>query len=110
MPLRRVVRIPLEQLWSDSGAVNANRGPHISTDRIRELFRLGIKELVIADLGAVPEWHKGDDALRIWRKIRPNLREGSRPRVEDYPGHFFYWASEWRAENGDTIVVLEKYH
>ena len=31
-------------------------------------------------------------------------------RIEDYPGHYAYIASEWSGRVQNSIVLLEKYH
>jgi hypothetical protein len=43
-------------------------------------------------------------------EVAPHLYQESKPYLDNYPGEYFYFATEWRLETGKEIIVLEKAH
>lgn len=108
--LRIVVAGPLTELWDDDGPVNAERVRHVSREEARQLIRDGLRTFVVADIGSHLVWKRGDDALNFWQAERQRVADPeSAAAREDYPGEYFWWASEWKSDHG-AVLLFEKEH
>jgi hypothetical protein len=72
-------------------------------------------QFVLADCGHALQWLPADQCFRTWKEdIKPRLIEPTTTdkgiRLEDYPGHYCYIASEWSTADSLPIVLLEMYH
>lgn len=55
-------------------------------------------------------WIDDAERFRPW-KVEVRIRICREPAyLEDYPGEYCYCASEWRAPDGEAIILLEKWH
>jgi hypothetical protein len=110
--LRIVTRLPLEEVWRDDGFATTSRRRELSKDDITELLRAGLVQFVIADVGAALQWIQLHDCYQFWKdEAKPHLASESAAVLENFPGEYCYFASEW--DNGaglPRIVVLEKAH
>ena len=109
---RIVTALPLRELFDETGPVEASRGIDLSADDVR--VRLGESrfQFVIADVGSKPRWIAKPEAFAIWRdEILPHLAPTAAVvRLDEYPGSYFYRASEWIMSDGTAVVVLERLH
>ena len=109
--LRIVTRLPLEELWRETGVVTASRGRFLTKDDIAALLRNGLVQFVVADLGNSLQWIGLQDCYPFWKnEVKPHIA-GERAVLEEFPGEYCYFAWKWdTATEAAPIVVLEKSH
>jgi hypothetical protein len=110
--LRIVTQLPLQELWRNGEPPAGARVRSLDTQQIRDLLRSGPVQFVIVDAGKRPEWIQIEDCFQFWKaEVLTHLANESSVRLEDSPGEYAYFASQW--EGCDTkapVVVLEKMH
>src|SRR3954454_17586936 len=110
-PSQRIVtRLPLAELWNDEGIVSSSRYRDLVTRDITSLLRMGAVEFVVADVGHPLQWIPAAETFRFWKsEVKIHITDpNSRARLGDFPGAYFYYASEWRTADEKPIIVLEK--
>ncbi len=85
----------------------------LSADCIAGLLRAGPLRFAVADLGHPLDWVAEADRFTFWK-------EEAKPRIADpvsegfhldgFSGQYAYVASEWAADPGSPIILLEKHH
>jgi hypothetical protein len=107
-----VIRIPLTELWRDDGFSTSQRQRSLTTEDVRQMLRSGPVQFVIADVGLAFSWIPESECFHFWKdEVNPHLATEARTHLDDYPGKYFYRASEWKARKSEApIVVLEIYH
>ncbi len=112
-PEKRIVtRLPLTELWTDSGSLKGVRGASIGKDTIIQFLREGRVRFVVADVGNKLQWIPEIECFDFWKKeVSPHLAEPeTQIQLEQFPSNYCFWASEWQADDEHRIVVLEKAH
>ena len=109
--LRIISELPLRELWDDRGPVAARRSRDLSATDVRDLLRRGPVSFVIADVGTKPVWIPPAECFAFWKgEVLPHLAEPAQGvMLEEMPGEYCYFASEWEAE-GSPVVVLQVCH
>ena len=80
---------------------------------IRELLRAGAVEFVIADAGSALKWIAVPECHAFWKNEVKARVANPTPKVrrEDFPGEYFFLASQWRDPKSPCpIVLLERHH
>lgn len=107
-----VARTPLESLWNDDGPLKAQRIGERTTEQIRQMLREKSVSFVAADVGLPLQWHTGKEACEFWAGVKTricdDLNKGC--RLEDFPDESFFFAEEWRLEDGETVILLIHCH
>ncbi len=105
--LRTVVRLPLERLWCGD-KVFERRQRDLSPEEIKTLIQQGRVEFVVADVGKGLEWVDPTDCFTFYkREIKPHLAGSSRIELEQFPGEYCYFASDWgEAMQGCPLFCL----
>lgn len=111
---RVVVSLPLAEIWDSTGPMAAARGRQLSADDITQLLRAGPIQFVVADSGPL-RWIPTDAAYDFWKRDAKHhiLPPGHSAALEEFPGEYFYVATEWvraAARPAEPLVVLERYH
>jgi hypothetical protein len=108
---RIITRLPLEQLWDDSGNLAATRVRDLSRAEIRDLLTLLPVQFVVANVGKNLRWIAIEQRFEVWKRdVQIHLAD-DRDRLEEYPGGLAYTASEWRRPGNEVpIVLLEMHH
>jgi len=102
--------IPLTELWDDSGPLQATRGHYLGLEEIKQMLREGGVQFVIASPGDKLQWVEDADVFSFWKEeLKQHLCETDKAYLEDFPGHYFYRASEWQISPQSRGVLLEKY-
>jgi hypothetical protein len=109
---RIITRLPADELWTKTGAVESTRERVLSTADLRELLAAGPVHFVFLNVGDKPNWVPLSHCFVFWKhEIQPHLAErGAHVLFADFPGEYCYFASEWSAVDDVPIVVLEKHH
>jgi nucleotidyltransferase/DNA polymerase involved in DNA repair len=110
---RIVIVLPLTELWTQQGPVDAVRLRALGRDDVAELLRAGIVQFVRADVASPLEWIDERERLGFWTsEVRDRVVYPAQPsfRLEDFPGGYCYLTSEWRAEGRPPIVLVERHH
>src|SRR4051812_9287223 len=108
---RVVTRLPLAELWDDDGPVAAEWSRNLTASDIRELLRVGPVRFAVANVAHTLEWVPVDDSFRFWKaEVQPRVAGTAGQLLEDYPGGYCYFASEWVTGAGPPVVVLSVAH
>jgi hypothetical protein len=108
--LRIVTRIPLVELWTDSGTLAAKRGYFLTQEDVKDRLRHGAVSFVVADCGKPLTWIK-QGSYEFWHnELKPRLAVPDQFTPEDFPDSRCYLASEWLLDDGRSVIVLEMHH
>lgn len=109
--LKIVTRLPLRALWRDDGFSTSARGRSLRDTDILKLLASGPVQFVIADVGTILRWIPTGECRHFWKaEVKPHLAGEARAYLDDFPGGYCYFASQWEEESATPIVVLEKQH
>jgi hypothetical protein len=110
--LKVVTRLPLEELWTVDGLVSTARGRSRTAEDITSLLGTGLVTFVVADVGVAPYRIELGSCYEFWKKeIKPHLAKTVEVALEEYPGSYCYFATQWSSEKESApIVLLEKHH
>jgi hypothetical protein len=107
---RIVTRLPIEELWNSSGPISTIKVRDLDAEQIRELLRTAQVRIIVAELGAPLKWIPNSETYDFWKQeCKPRLADpDAQVSLEDFPGEYCYFASEWEAYDGAIIVLLER--
>jgi hypothetical protein len=72
--MKIVTRLPLDELWTDGGAVQGTRSEGVGEDEIRMMLAQGPVQFVEANIGHRLRWVPLTDRFRYWKNdVRPRL-------------------------------------
>jgi hypothetical protein len=97
-------------------------GASVTVERVRDLSAADIAALlrdatsvplfVVVDPGLAPYWVPVERNNAFWRsEVQPRVADPTARRWhrEDFPGKYFYRASEWRTGSGGIVVLLDRH-
>ena len=103
--------MPLVELWDDAGPVVAAEIRDLVADDIRDLLRAGPVRFVVANLGAPIRWIPAGECYRFWKaEVQPWVADRIGADLDNYPGGYCYFASEWAVGDGPPVVLLAVAH
>jgi len=107
-----VAQLPIQELWAGQRLISTIKIRDLTLDNIVSLLRINDIRLAVADVGKELWWVPNNKKYEVWKnEIKPHLAvQENRNSLDDFPGSYFYIASEWRSYSGATIVLLEKHH
>ena len=110
--LKVVTQIPLTELWRDDGFTTTSRVRWLGADDVAGLLRAGLVQFVIDDVGLSPYWIPLSECYDFWRReAQPHLAAPeSRACLDDFPGGYCYFASQWKGRDSTPIIVCERHH
>jgi hypothetical protein len=110
--LRYVSQMPLAELWNDHGVVAAEKVRELGLPEIVLMLRAEKVRFVVADIGHHLQWVSPEDCYEFWKsEVKVHLAQpDAKTYLEDFPGEYCYFASEWKADVGEPIVLLAKSH
>ncbi len=108
---RIVTKIPLNELWDDSGAIAGHRIRDLNENSLVELLQSGSLQFVVADSGLKLNWISREKRFDFWKTVRRQIADPAKPIIlAGFPNETAYIASEWRGAAGECLVLLERYH
>jgi hypothetical protein len=108
---RIVTKIPLAELWDETGALPAERTRQLDENLIRGLMGTGQVQFIVADCGATLNWIPMAERFEFWKTVRPQVADPSQPIVlKQFPNETAYVASEWRGSTAECLILLEAHH
>jgi hypothetical protein len=111
----RAIPLPDDHPLDPGGSVTVERVRELSATEIAELLRdrTRVPRFVVADPGLPPHWVPVEQTNAFWqREVQSRVADPTARRWyrEDFPGRYFYRASEWRTESGGVVVLLDRQH
>ena len=108
---RIVTKIPLTELWDDTGTVANKREGNLEQSRVVELLRTCPVQFIVADCGLKLEWIPTEKRFEFWKKVRSQIADPERPiYLKQFPNETAYIASQWRGQADKCLILLEKHH
>ena len=105
---RIVLELPIQELWIGQRLMSTIKERDLDTDEISSLLSSGVAwRFVIADVGKPLEWIPNIETYDFWqREVKAHVaKPDGRVMFEEFPGSYFYYASEWKSYEGETIIV-----
>lgn len=111
-PVQRVVtQLPLDESWDDAGPVAAMPSRDLTATDIATLLRAGPVRFVVANIGSPLRWVPVGECFRFWKaEVRSRVAGPGGAYLEDFPGGYCSFASEWAAGDGPPVVLLAVTH
>ena len=111
-PDQRIVKIPIHTLWDAAGTLSLTRQRNVGREQVAELLRRGAVRFVVANVGDPLKWIPPEDQFAFWKgEVRPHLVEPEDNVVlEELPGEYGYFATEWGGDGAMPTVLLEMVH
>ena len=111
----RAITLPDDHPLGPGGSVTVERMRDLSATEIAELLRNStiLPCFVVVDAGLPPHWVPVERTHAFWKsEVQPRVADPAVGRWyrEDFPGKYFYRASEWRTGSGAIVVLLDRHH
>ena len=108
---RVVTKMPLAEIWDDTGTLTGERIRHLDQGTLQELVRSGSVQFVVAEPGLKLNWIPIEKHFEFWKTVRPQNADSAKPiYLGQFHGGTAYIASEWRGPAGTCLVLLERHH
>jgi hypothetical protein len=108
---RIVTKLPLAELWDESGTLTDGRVRVLDRSNLAELLRAVPLQFVVADSGLKLRWVPMQQRFEFWKTVRAQIADPTKPiRLEEFPNETAYTASEWRGGTDKCLILLEKHH
>jgi hypothetical protein len=108
---RIVTKIPLTELWDESGTLTDERVRNLDASNIIELLRTGLVQFIVADCGLKLRWIPAQQRYEFWKTAKPQIADPVKPiYLKQFPNGTAYSASEWRGRACECFVLLETHH
>jgi hypothetical protein len=106
---RVVTKIPLTELWNDTGTIVGDRIRHLDDNSLSELIRTSSVRFVVADCGLKLDWIPAEK--RFDNGSTSGIADPVKPIfLKNFPHKTAFIASEWRGPAGECLILLERYH
>jgi hypothetical protein len=105
---RIVTKLPLTEMWDETGTLLGERIRHLDPNLVRELVQTDPVQFIVADCGAKLNWIPAQERFEFWKTVRPYIADPSKPiTLKQFPNETAYIASQWRGSAGEW---LETHH
>jgi hypothetical protein len=106
-----VTKLPLTELWDETGALPGERIRHLDENLIRGLMGTGQVQFIVANCGAKLNWIPMQERFEFWKTIRPHIADPSKPiYLKQFPNETAYIASQCRGSTAECLILLEAHH
>ena len=107
-----VSQMPLREIWDEHGIVSENTICELSSSDVTDLLRAGRVRFVVADIGKPLQWIPPEECYEFWKsEAKTHIAEPeARNYLENFPGEYYYFASKWKTDKDEPIVLLAKSH
>jgi hypothetical protein len=109
---RVVTQMPLTELWSGEGVLDACPAETVGEADIERLLRDG-STFVVVDVGRPLKWTSEADRFAFWKaEVKCHLVSPDMDffRLDDYADGYCYTATVWRGTSPAPVIVLEMHH
>ncbi len=105
--MQRVLpQLLLPELWDDAGPLAATPVRDLTAFDIRTLLQAGSVWFVVANIASPLRWVSVGECFRFWKaEVQSRVADPGGARLEDFPGEYCYFASEWAEEDGPPVVL-----
>lgn len=108
---RIVTQLPLAELWNEMGPIASKLVRELYAEDIRELLRAGPVQFVVANVGDPLRWVPVAECFQFWKsELQGRVADPAGASLEEYPGVYCYFASEWEEYQGQPVVMLTIAH
>jgi hypothetical protein len=110
---RVVITLPLEELFDSKGAVRGLREESLSRSAISALLAAGVRRFAVANVGQPLRWIANGDIFSFWKgEARDRIVDPLVNAVflDDFREGLAYFASRWRLDGDEDVIVLEARH
>jgi hypothetical protein len=108
---RIVTKLPLAELWDESGPLTGDRLRTLDQSSLAELLRTGPVQFVVADCGLQLRWIPTEQRFEFWKAVQPQIADPSKPMyLKQFSKETAYIASEWCGRSGEPLILLETHH
>lgn len=110
---RRIVsQTPLTEIWDARRIVSAKEIRELNVSDIAELLHNGKVQFVVAKVGEPLKWISPDDCYSFWKsELKIHLADpATNNYLESFPDNYCYFASEWKSDESEPIVLLTMSH
>jgi hypothetical protein len=108
---RIVTKIPLTELWDESGTLTGQRVRYLDVSNLTELLRAGPVQFLVAEAGLKLRWIPTQQRFEFWKTVRPQIADPvKRIYLKQFPNETAYIASEWAGRTGECLILLERHH
>lgn len=91
---RIVTKIPLTELWDESGTLSIERLRTLDQRNLVELLRAGPLQFVVADCGLKLIWIPTQQRFELWKKVKSQIADpAERIHREQFPNETARWDS-----------------
>jgi hypothetical protein len=108
---RIVAKLPLSELWDESGTLLGERIRHLDQNLIRELLQTGPVQFIVANCAGKLNWIPTQEPFEFWKMVQPQIADATKLiQLDQFPNETAYTASEWRGRTGECLILLESHH
>ena len=108
---RIVTKLPIQELWDDTGTFTSERIRYLDKSNLAELLRTSLVRFVVANCGLKLRWVPTPQRFEFWKTVRFQIAEPEKPIfLKQFPSETAYLASEWRGRGGECVILLEMIH
>jgi hypothetical protein len=102
--------LPVEELWAGNQLISTIKVRELSLIELTTLVATTKVRFVVAEIGKPLEWIPASSRSEFWKKDVKQHLAGPNTEVvfSEFPGNYYYFASEWSSFDGGTIVLLTK--
>lgn len=108
---KKVSQLPVDEILEGEASISVTRVRDLNAADITDLLRSGPLRFVVADIGQPFHWIPDNEVYDFWKdEVKSHLANSEAARLEDFPDEYCYFASEWKSNTGESIILLSKAH
>jgi hypothetical protein len=105
-----ITNFPVNELFKSNNKLTCIKR-QLNKDEIIEIIKTQPIEFVIADIGLKLEWIDIQDCYNFWKQEISNNFAFEEPiHLDNFNNNYCFWASKWKFQNEEIVILLEKLH